>query len=652
MFSRRQFILGSLGFVLCPQAALSRRAKNEAKATGIRSICREAWPPAISPDYAAIVDKGYALFSDQSGRLAIVDLKREDGPHVVGELFGIGKKTVDLTCGQHRAYAISLYESGAESQYFLVTISITPASDPTVMSRLPLSYFSEPSCLAASPDVVLVGGVGLNGENQVLVFPVSGKRRLDESVSPLSTLTFDQPVAKLDIQDRQLVVMQASPRTQLDVINLSNPHIPEKIASIKLDGSYSVMSRTRDILAVAGQSLDRKYDIRLIAFRPTPHVVSQALLPVSEVFDASFQKGQFLVLANQMSRQVVVPVSYGKNLDMTVLPPVMLPAGSRGPAAKARIVVKDKDAYVTSDWGGVQVLNIRKGGWQYMYSHTIPRLPASAVAVWGDRAVLAGADLKLYDIANPQKPVLLDATDVGSTVKSLSCVGNRMLCLSRDGLSLRRIEKPGDIGDVLKVSGNYLTYDSTSQKAYVIQSKEKSTSVCPVRVSEQLVEEKSLELPTAFRRAAADGGQLLLAGLNDLALYRMNDAAEPVGSRRFPNLAIRDLFLGKDYAVISAVDQNLRGFLLTLSFKDIGLPTLGSTDLPQDAVALTVAGRTAVVVGRSPEGRDLATVVDLSNPVQPKIAASLPVVEAACAVMIREQMAIIVGRGLEILSLS
>src|SRR5271154_777548 len=105
MLSRRTFLATTLGLLLQPQQVFAKRAP-EIKHVGPHSLSRQEWPPSIAPDFVSIVDKGYALLSDQSGRLAIVDFKREDGPQVIGELVGIGKRIVDLVTTQHRAYAI------------------------------------------------------------------------------------------------------------------------------------------------------------------------------------------------------------------------------------------------------------------------------------------------------------------------------------------------------------------------------------------------------------------------------------------------------------------------------------------------------------------------------------------------------------------
>ena len=121
MISRRTLLAGWLGASIFGSstaalaAAWARKPKIApvtAPTYGPRTLARQEWPPAITPEYVGIVDKGYACFADDMGRLAIVDLKREDNPQVMGELFGLGRKVVALSISQHRAVAVVQVESG------------------------------------------------------------------------------------------------------------------------------------------------------------------------------------------------------------------------------------------------------------------------------------------------------------------------------------------------------------------------------------------------------------------------------------------------------------------------------------------------------------------------------------------------------------
>ncbi len=652
MLSRRSFLAATLSLLIQPSGAIAKKKPVEIKKFGPHTLAREQWPPAIAPDFISIVDKGYALLSDQTGRLAIVDLKRESGPVVVGELFGIGRKIVDLAVTQHRVYAIVYQETGTEQSFALVVISITPANEPTIMSKTPIPYLAEPTAIAASGDIVAVGGAGANGENQVLLLNMSTKKRSDEGNVPLATLNVEQAITKIDFQEKQLIVLQPGARlTVIDMFNVGNVRDPQKAAHLKLDGNYNVMNRSKDMLVLAGQSNDHKLETRLITLKPAPKMVARVPLPMGETLDAALQKTQILLLGNQGGRLAVLPIAINKNFELAVGQAVVLPGGTHGNGSKARIAARERELYVASDNGTVQVLDINKGGWQYLYSHTIPRLPVASVAIGGNRAILAGADIKVYDITQPDHPALLCSAESPSPVRAIAIAGERFLALTRDGLNLRPIDKPSDVVASVKLSGQSLSYDAADKTAYVMGVQGKNSVVTPVKVNGGLTAGTAQTLTGIFQHASAGNGKVLVSGLNKLALFDMSNGSQ-IGSREFPNLAIRDMRLLGDVAYIAALDASSKGFLLTINTTKSELPTIGSVDLPQDAVALAVNGAQAVVVGRAAEGGDKASLVDLSNAAAPRVVATFPVLEAASAVAIQDKLALVGGRGMEILNLS
>ncbi|MBX9722458.1 MAG: hypothetical protein K2X81_13755, partial [Candidatus Obscuribacterales bacterium] len=322
-----------------PSWARKAKVKIEPVIGGPRTLSRQEWPPAITPEYVGIVDKGYACFADDMGRLAIVDLKREDNPLVMGELFGIGRKVVALTITQHRAIAVVQVESGADTGFQLVVAGLTPANDISIMSRTVLGNFSEPSCVASFADLIVVGGSGLNNESQ-LVFYSMGKKKIDPV--QISAIVLERAPFKLDMQERQVLALCGAESTELSIVSFVNPRAPELLKSLRLDGSYPVLARNKDQIVVAGYGFDKKYKASLISLRPTPNIVNTVVLPaVTEVLDMGAQKGQFLLLANQGSRQAVVPILMGKKNEMTLSNSVLLPAGTRGTAPRAHIAVKE-----------------------------------------------------------------------------------------------------------------------------------------------------------------------------------------------------------------------------------------------------------------------------------------------------------------------
>jgi hypothetical protein len=276
------------------------------------------------------------------------------------------------------------------------------------------------------------------------------------------------------------------------------------------------------------------------------------------------------------------------------------------------------------------------------------------MAWWGDLVVLAGADLKLYDIQQPAKPNLVASSVLTSSVKSVVGAGSFVICLTKDAMVLRKMDKLDESVATVKILGQQLCFDKVQQRSYVLSQDVKKTTISKFQVfSNTLVSEKVYDVSGSFSRASAHGGYILLGGLNDVSIYATTgEKADFIGSRHFENLAVRDVFLLDEVALISAVDQSMKGFLLVLSKDQKDLHVLGSVDLPHDGVALSAFKTTAVAVGRTPEGKDLITIIDLSSPATPKIVASLPAIEAASAVVVKDQYALIAGRGLEIVTLS
>src|SRR5258708_39527578 len=119
MLNRRRFLLGSLGslgfvspFWTPMLPALAKKVKFlSAPAAGPHILARQSWSPAISADFIGLIDDKHCCLTDESGRLSVVDLIKEaddsDAPIVLSELNGIGKRVIDFSVAQKRAYALA-----------------------------------------------------------------------------------------------------------------------------------------------------------------------------------------------------------------------------------------------------------------------------------------------------------------------------------------------------------------------------------------------------------------------------------------------------------------------------------------------------------------------------------------------------------------
>jgi len=665
--------LGSLvswaaaGEIFDPVLGLPKLKGKPVVATGPRTIARAEWPPAILPDFASVANpQGFCLFCDEFGRMSVVDIRRPGNPKtpvkVAGELSGLGKRVIDFTSFGPRAYAlVALNSDPADLQLHLITVNVTAFTAPSVMSKIPMSDYAELTSICATSDLVCVAGTSLSGENLVNLYqaPIKG-RATDPTL--LSAFSVTYPVSAIDIQDRLMTILSCAPQapvSQLDIYNIAYPRSPQAKEPIKLDGEFKRMARVRSTVVVSGRPLLQEgrlanaCEARTIFLDPTPHAVSSLTLePLTSVLSTSAQRDRYLVLGESKQGRKVLSLVASKTGQLVREQVVNLPAPKGSYGLHASIITKDRNAYVSSGWAGVEMLTSGKDGWAPVYTYSIPRLPASGVASWNNMVVLGGSDLKLYDISNPDKPSLVSTQDLPTAIKAIVGAGSYVLCLSKEGVVLRKMDKLSEIAATLKTQGIQLCYDSIEQKAFVITEQEKKSIAQRLKVySNKLEVEKTIDLPKGVNRGVAQGGFMLCSSLNDLYLYGCADNVEQISTRHFENLAPRDFALSEEYVIATFVDQQTKGFFLVLSKDQKDMRVLGSVDLPHDGTAVAVQGKRAITAGRTPEGKSVAAIVDFTTPSAPRVVITMPVVESASAISIKDRMAIVVGRGLELLSI-
>jgi hypothetical protein len=663
MFSRRHFLLGSVASLACFGEFLpdgfARAAKKGAVAVkGAHILARQIWPPAISADFVGTCDGGFCVIADQFGRLAIVDLQKAgaDGSaaHVLAELSGLGKRVLDLNVYAKRAVVLVSKPAAdaSEQQFALVVINLSPITAPSVVASLTLEKFSEATSLTASQDLACVCGLSSAGENMIATYMIG--RGKAASISQVGVMALDSTFDDIDLQDKVLLGVHGGESPKLSVISLANPSVPQVRASLTLNGKYSLVGRFRDVALLAGQSeVNNSVHMSLLSLRQKPEIVGQAeLTGARAVSDVVGQKDAFLILGENAEGRALFSVAVSKS-EISQQNFVSL-GGEKGPGESApRLAANPKLAFVGTGWNGLQAIKYGKGGLSVGTTYKIPRLPASGLAVWANSIVLASADLKLYDISEAAKPSLKKATVLPTAVKAVTGAGSFILCLSKEEVQLRKFDDMDAVIASYKVSGRALCFDSAQQIAYVIRDEKKKAIAQQLKAySNALVAADSFEIGANYARAFAYGGYLLVGTVNDLSLYSVNGKLELIGSRHFDNFAIRDFTMGETYIFATAVDQKSLGFFLVLS-KDKGeLKLVGSIDLPHDGVAIAGSKDIVATVGRSSDGKDLLSIINVSYPGAPKITTSLPALESASSIALKDNLAIVGGRGLEIVSLT
>jgi hypothetical protein len=715
MLSRRSFLLASFGTLTLGELtqsynfALAKKTPRAPVIVGPHSISREDWPPAIMPDHVGITGSGYICFTDDFGRLAIVDLrhavtdKDKSAIKIVGELNGIGTKVIDFAFGPQSAHGLVYRENeNKEPVVYLVSVNFANATSPSIVNQTEINRFTEGTAIAVGNDMLCLSGISASGENIASVY--SGAKRSGEATY-LASLTMKNPVRRVDIQDRQLVILSsaAGGSSQIDVVDLANPTAPSIRNSVTIGGDCRVMARYKDILVVAG--LDDKAgsahgcQVRAISLNSTKEGATPLNLPdvtaVSSIA-ASPRGDQYLLLCESGGERAVIAVACDRKGNLQKLQQLKIPSGKGEGNSKGTVVMKENVAYVASGWSGVTVINRSKEGLGLGPTYDIPRLSAAGIASWGDMVVLAGAQLQLYSISKPERPSLINWVDPDTAIKAIVGAGSYVLCLSREEITLRKMDKLREVAATVKAQVSQLCFDNSQKVAFGIKALEKTTRITRLKIySNSVTADAPFEVPGVFNRCQATNGMLVLSGLNDLALYKtgsgdqsardlkntasggtvkaaMDKAGaltsgptaasvaisksaagmELVGSHHFDNLALRDVAVADDAVIATAVDQNLQGFFVVLAKEDKDLHVLGSINLPSDGVALAVSGSKAIAVGRNLQGKDVASIVTFSSKINPQILSTLSVIDGVSSVAIKDQMAVLGGRGLEIITLS
>ncbi|MBX9666211.1 MAG: hypothetical protein K2X93_01275 [Candidatus Obscuribacterales bacterium] len=670
MLSRRSFLVrafGSLVFFelnecLPAWAKLGKKQKQQVVVSGPHSLSKQAWPPAIIPDFVDIDKKGYLCFSDQFGRFSVVDLRKagtpKAAPKVISELAGIGKRVLSLKVAKlQQAFALVKDPAeGPESKYYLVAIDLKLPNLPAVQSQTHLSQFDEADLMLADKDAIFVSGKARSGEFIVNIYTPPGKKGQKDATF-ISSVATKLPVVALDFQKRELIVVQDNGlNTKVDFYNLSAFISPQLTNSLEIKGVYSRLNRQGDTLILAGQAdqSGRQLQASTIALKPAPHAVSTVELDgMEQILSTTSQKGQYLVLTKSTSGKLMLnslTVDKLNNLDKTQT--VEIPVAKSASIERASMVVNGKEMYVATGWSGVQVLTFGGTQWSQAYSYKIPRLAASGIASWGNQVVLVGAELMLYDIANPELPQLIGTAPLTASVKAMVGAGSYILCLEKDAITIRKMAQLDRVLTSQKVSGKSLTFDKSQHKVYVADPMGKLTRVYPFKVfSDNLEAAKSFDLPGNFPNVESIGGIFLGADIHEVALFSIEGQVKELGRHQFENLAIRDACMTDKSVLATAVDQNSKGFLLVLSKKDKELHLEGTVDLPHNGTALSATATRAVAVGQDPSGKDLVSIVDISNSAAPSVKATFSVLEAASAVAVNSKIALVAGRGLEIVTM-
>lgn len=673
MLSRRSFLSSVFGSLVlfelneCAPAQAARLIKKkqpkQVVISGPHSLSKQAWPPAIVPDFVDIDKKGYLCFSDQFGRFSIVDLRKAGNakfpPKVIAELTLPCKRVLALKVAK-QSYAYVLAKEPAEgpdAKFYLIAMDLVKPEAPSLISRTELDQIDDANLLYADKDTLFIGGRSRAGEHLISVYTTPGKRSKDLNL--LASISTKLPVVALEYQKRELILLEDNGlNSKIECFNMGQISSPQQTNSLDVKGCYNKLHRVGDTLIISGSSdqSNRQMQSTSIALKPAPHAVSTVALESAEqILSVSAQKGQYLALAKSSDGKLTLhTLTIDKLNNLSKSQTIDIPVTKASSIEHATLIVNGKEMYIASGWSGVQVLNNNTGQWSTAYNYKIPRLAAAGIATWGSQAVLVGAELMLYSIADPEHPQLISTAPLTSSVRAMVGAGSFILCLEKETVTLRKMAELNRTLASVKVPEKCrtLTFDKSQHRAYAGDAMGKLTRIYPVKVfSDNLEAQKSFDLSGNFTNIEAVNGAFMAADIHEVAFFTIDAQVKEVGRRKFENLAIRDICITDNNLLCTAVDQNSKGFLLVLSRVDKELNVEGTIDLPHNGTALSATATRAVAVGRDAAGKDLVSIIDISNAVRPAVKATFSVLESASAVSVQSKIAIVAGRGLEIVTL-
>lgn len=637
-----------------------RRKKKKVPDSYPHVLASKSWAPAISPDFISSVKREKLIVANRFGRLSIVDFKKAgikgNVASVISEITGVGRTIVSLSSNQKSTYALLKDKTDRQkpAKTKLIEISTKKLKEPSVVSIEDIESIKDPGLVLADRKFVFVSGKSKTNQDIILV--INAKRRKGETgVKILSTVTTQMPVVSLDFDGRRLAALCSSKngsKSLLNFINLSSATTPDLEKKIELEGDYNLLNRYKNVLIVAGKDKNNKPETRSIYLKPAPNVVAGVTLDQLEsITSVLVLKNQVLVAGNSAKGGKLISLNMDKHANLLTASEIELSTKNKRGRRSGKLAYDGKQLYVSAGWAGIETLKKRKGSWEKQFLYTIPRMGASGMASWGNSAVLVSGELVKYDLSNPEEPKIEAKASLKTPVKSMVGAGSYILCLTRNKLLLRKMEDiDKDVAEI-EINGNSVAFDKGEHKAYVVKGFGKLTRINPVKVySNSLDAQSSFDVPGNFSKIKASNGKLLVFDLNDISLFKVGENVNKVGSRHLEKFAIRDAWLVGDKVIATAIDHNSSGFLLIMNALDDGLNILSNTPLPHNGTSLSAGQDKVITVGKSKkDGRDLVSLIDISNPISPKEVNSVPVIESASTVTMNDKVALVAGRGLEIL---
>lgn len=677
MLSRRKFLLsGALSLFASTGFDQLVFAKDKGKpkvkkvvAKGPHSLGRQSWPPAVAADFLGVPNKGQLVICDGNGRLSLAEMKTAKGfaPsfEVVAELSNFARQVIDMKVQQGMAYfLVQKPQKNPDCNLALLAIRLAKGVVPQVVLCAPLTQFKDASTICLDRKIVYVGGVSANQENLVMSYAINLQKNSGD-LNALASIRVNQPVSDIAVQNKILSVLQTNGAdSRIDLLNIANPVSPQPKDAIKMEGEFDTLVQYKGGLVAIGKA-GGSLEARSVAITPAPKAVARtALAPINRLISALPLQNQIVLVGESKDKLAVMALSLDKGLNFTRPDIGTFDIGlkSYGKISASSLATDGKSLYLGNGIAGLEVFNRETGSFRHVFSYKIPRLAASQVCAWGDLAVILTSEFMSYDISEPTRPKLVAETSTLSPLKAISGAGSYVLCLGGRGeLSLRRMNKLDDVIATANCTGKSLTFDKNKHCVYVVDPADKLTRIHCFKVySDKMENFENIEANGNYSLIKASNTNLVIAGLNDIASYSIENGEPQAGAFKqgskyhLDNLAVRDFCLEGDLIIASCVDQNSFGFLVVLKIDSSEIKLLCKFDLKHDGMSVTSNANTVVCVGKDKAGEDLISIIDIAQAHAPQEIKTIATIDSASATIIQPQknLAVVVGRGLEVFSLS
>lgn len=714
MWSRRQFIFATLSSLSIglncaknPVFAFGKKAKTSKRAP--RLIEEEYWPTAISCNYIDVFDNNLCCIADENGRLVTADILSSVGSShtfpVMGEIHGLGDKILFLSTVKSQ-YAVVIAEKHAskksdkentskrknqvvapEQQFVCHLVNLSSPRTPNVVSSSLINSFAQIDKMAVSGlknrIILVVSGIDRHGDHKVSLLGIKGKGKL----TTISSFKTTEPAKFMALGSDSLIIIH--PSSQASIYTLNHSFNAQAVRKITLPEEVTHFTTDEDICAWSSQQ-GNDCIVEIANLNEFPKARSHAKAKGLYSIEALAVKDrQILALGTGDENSAVIPFTIDKNDELRKEEAIRLNGYVENSTASSRLVLGKNAGFISSGWPGVQALSVNhKNIWMAATCYSQQKLPVAGLNTWSEYMLLAGGDIELYSLSRSGHVKLLDTVKLDHPIKAAITAGSYVICLGKDGLSLRKIDKPGSVIVKTSISGEQMSYDKVNHKAYIIESsqteelkrqvpeekfekiktpdgkknlddlktEEEPNKAEPNKLTEFTIYNNSIEKGKSFSILAgaycssADEGFVLVGSIDELAIYKVDQENELVCKREFKNYAWRDIILSKGNIYATAVDQNVNGYFLTMSFDGQSINALGSIKLPHDGLSLTVKDDVAFAVGQDSEGNSILSSIDISNSNNPKIMASRPAIQSASAVSTNEDLILVAGQGFQIFS--